>query len=149
MGSHGFHGAGAAVGAARVGPRAPASRGDRVRVDPGAARKPAAPRRARRASRLHNAARMKQLKTIVAVLGLGLALGACSGGDSCEALNKKLCAGKDDAACKKTRAWLDSEMTGPDGKKLSSSESSEACKMILDDKDALEAYVKQAADHAR
>jgi hypothetical protein len=91
---------------------------------------------------------MKQL-TIVSMMFLGLALGACGGGNSCDSLAKKLCAGKDDATCTKTRAWLDSELTGPDGKKLSDSEASEGCKLILDDHDALDAYTKQAADKVK
>jgi hypothetical protein len=95
---------------------------------------------------------MKHLKTIVTTLSITLALGlaACGGGgSSCDNLAKKLCEGKDDATCKKTRTWLDSEMTGPKGEKLSSSESNEACKMILDDADALAAYKGQAAEKVK
>jgi hypothetical protein len=84
-------------------------------------------------------------------LGLALALGACGGGggNSCDALAKKLCAGKDDATCKKTKAWLDSEMTGPNDEKLSSAESGAACKMIMDDKAALQAYTDQANEKVK
>jgi hypothetical protein len=95
---------------------------------------------------------MKHMTKILATLSLGLtlALGACGGSsDSCDALAKKLCAGKDAETCKKTKAWLDSEMTGPDDKKLSSSEAGMACKMIMDDKDSLAAYTEQAAEHTK
>jgi hypothetical protein len=80
-------------------------------------------------------------------LALGLALSACGGGggNACDDLNKKICAGKDDAYCKKTREWLAKEMTGPDGEKMSSSESDLACKLIGSDKDIIEAYRSQAA----
>jgi len=90
---------------------------------------------------------MKHLSQIASLLAVGLALtlGACGGGNSCDKLAAKLCDGKDEATCKKTRAWLDSEMTGPDGKKLADSEASAACGMILDDTAALEAYKAQAA----
>ena len=94
---------------------------------------------------------MKTLATFVASLSLGLALTACGGGggNSCDALAKKLCAGKDEASCKKTKEWLDSEMVGPDDKKLSSSESGAACKMIMDDKDIFEAYKAQADEKVK
>jgi len=71
----------------------------------------------------------------------------CSGGGgkTCKALAKKLCDGKDEAMCKKTAAWLDKQMTGPDGKKLSSSEANAGCKMILEDDRALNSYKKQVA----
>lgn len=94
---------------------------------------------------------MKHLGKILATLSLSLSLAACGGGggNSCDALAKKLCDGKDEATCKKVKTWLDSEMTGPDGKKLSSSESSAACKMIMDDKDVLELYKGQAEENAK
>lgn len=71
---------------------------------------------------------------------------ACGGGGggSCKTLANKLCEGKDKAHCEKTAKWLDSQMTGPDGKKLSSKEANEGCKMIMGDKDSLAAYKKQA-----
>lgn len=80
-------------------------------------------------------------------LALGLALTACGGGggSACDDLNKKICEGKDSAYCKQTRDWLDKEMTGPDGEKLSSSESDLACKMIGEDKDIIDAYRSKAA----
>jgi hypothetical protein len=94
---------------------------------------------------------MKHTTKIVSALALSFSLGltGCGHGNSCDALAKKLCEGKDDATCTKTKAWLDSQMTGPKGEKLSSGEAAEACKMIADDKDALEAYKKQAADKAK
>ena len=83
-------------------------------------------------------------------LGLGLGLAACGkSASSCDTLAKKLCEGKDDATCQKTKAWLDSELTGPNGEKLSASEAAEGCKMILDDKDALEAYKTQASNKVK
>jgi len=80
-------------------------------------------------------------------LALGLLLPACGGGGggACDDLNKKICEGKDGAYCKQTREWLDKEMTGPDGEKLSSSESDLACKMIGSDKDVIDAYRSKAA----
>ena len=91
---------------------------------------------------------LKMLSVLSLSLGLGLA--ACGGGgNSCDTLAKKLCEGKDEATCKKTKAWLDSELTGPNGEKLSSSEAAQGCKMILDDKDALEAYKAQAQEKVK
>jgi hypothetical protein len=88
---------------------------------------------------------MKHIGLLIATLSLSFGLAACGGSDNtCDQLAKKLCSGKDDATCKKTKAWLDSEMTGPDGKKLSSSDSNLACKMILDDKDAVAGYQEMA-----
>ena len=95
---------------------------------------------------------MKNALKVLSLLSLspGLGLAACGGGgNSCDTLAKKLCEGKDDATCTKTKAWLDSEMTGPNGEKLSSGEAAQACKMILDDKDALAAYKQQAADKVK
>jgi hypothetical protein len=90
---------------------------------------------------------MKTIGTLIATLSLSFTLAACGGGgNSCDQLAKKLCNGKDEATCKKTKEWLDSEMTGPDGKKLSSSDSNLACKLILDDKDAVEAYQSMASE---
>lgn len=97
---------------------------------------------------------MKHLTSMLLILslssGLGVSLTACGGGGSpCDKLAKALCDGKDDATCKKTKAWLDSEMTGPSGEKLSQGQADLACKMILDDKDSLAAYKKQAAEKAK
>jgi hypothetical protein len=95
---------------------------------------------------------MTHMTKMISALGLALtlALGACGGGsDSCDALAKKLCAGKDAETCKKTKAWLDSEMTGPSDEKLSKDESSMACKMIMSDKDSLQAYTEQAAEKVK
>ncbi len=88
------------------------------------------------------------MKTIIISTTLAFAMlfgtvGCSKGGKSCKALSSKLCDGKDDAYCKKTSDWLDKQMTGPDGKKLSSSEADKGCKMILDDDRALAAYKKQ------
>ena len=90
---------------------------------------------------------MKTLFTSL-TLALGLALTACGGGGgggACEDLNKKICEGKDDAYCKKTREWLDKEMTGPDGEKMSSTEKNLACQLIGGDKDVIDAYRGEAA----
>jgi hypothetical protein len=94
---------------------------------------------------------MNHLTKMIAALSLGssLTLAACGGGSSCDSLAKKLCEGQDEATCKKTREWLDSEMTGPHHEKLSSGEAAEVCKMILDDKEALGAYTKQASEKAK
>ena len=80
-------------------------------------------------------------------LTLGLLLSACGGGGggACDDLNKKICEGKDGAYCKQTRTWLDKEMTGPDGEKMSSDESNLACKMIGADKESIDAFRSKAA----
>jgi hypothetical protein len=96
---------------------------------------------------------MKHLTTMLSVLAISFGAVAMTGcgskGGSCDQLAKQLCAGKDDATCQKVKTWLDSEMTGPNKEKLSASEAEAGCKMIADDKDALEAYKKQAAEHAK
>lgn len=79
----------------------------------------------------------------------GLSLSGCKSGNACDKLADKLCDGKDDATCKKIKTWLDSEMTGPNKEKLSSDQASLGCSMILDDKDALEAYKKEAETKAK
>jgi hypothetical protein len=72
-----------------------------------------------------------------------LLMAGCKGGDSCAELVKKVCA---DGAlpCDKVATWLDGEMTGPDQEKLSAEQKSGACKAILDDKEALAGYTKEA-----
>jgi hypothetical protein len=90
---------------------------------------------------------MKTLITTI-TLSLGITLAACGGsggGNACEDLNKKICDGKGDAYCKQTAAWLDKEMTGPDGEKMSSSEKNMACKLIGSDKEVIDAYKNQAS----
>jgi len=80
-------------------------------------------------------------------LTLGMVLSACGGGgNACDDLNKKICDGKDSSYCKKSREWLDKEMTGPDGEKLSSKEADMACKLIGEDKDVIGAYRAKAAE---
>ncbi|MGE5181881.1 MAG: hypothetical protein ACM31C_07455 [Acidobacteriota bacterium] len=86
---------------------------------------------------------------LIPFIACSLLAGCGGGGSNCDKLAKKLCEGKDAATCAKVKTWLDGELTGPDHKKLSESEASEGCKMILDDKDALAAYQKQAADKAK
>lgn len=96
---------------------------------------------------------MKHLTSMMMIvslsLGFGVSLTACSKSSPCDKLAKALCDGKDDATCKKTKAWLDSEMTGPNGEKLSQGQSDLACKMILDDKDSLAAYKQQASEKVK
>jgi hypothetical protein len=90
---------------------------------------------------------MKTIATFVSTLFLSLSLAACgSDGNSCDQLAKKICEGKDEATCKKTKEWLAKEMTGPDGEKLSSGESAAACKMIMDDKEVLGLYKEHALE---
>jgi hypothetical protein len=90
------------------------------------------------------------MKTLIRTLGLAtvLAFGAaaCGGssGAECDALAKKICDGKDEAYCKKARAWIDKEMVGPDGEKMSSEQTNMACKLIGEDKDVVAAYKRQA-----
>lgn len=89
------------------------------------------------------------MKTLILNLTLALGLAAtaagCGGSDShCDNLVKKICDGKGDDYCKKTKAWLDKEFEGPNGEKLTQEESSAVCKMIVDDSDALAAYRSQA-----
>ena len=90
---------------------------------------------------------MKTIAKFLSVLVLSSTLAACSkDGNSCDQLAKKICEGKDEATCKKTKEWLDKEMTGPDGEKLSSSESAAACKMIMDDKEVMGLYKEHALE---
>jgi len=89
------------------------------------------------------------MKTLIAslTLALGVAFTAagCGGSDNhCDKLVKKICDGKGDDYCDKTKDWLEKEFEGPNGEKLTSEESSTVCKMIVDDSDALAAYRSQA-----
>lgn len=90
------------------------------------------------------------MKTLMLTLSLALGLSftatACGGGgNACDDLAKKICDGKDEAYCKKTKEWLDKEMVGPDDKKLSGDEANMACKMIGESKEVVTAYKNQAA----
>src|SRR5262245_31558677 len=88
----------------------------------------------------------KLITSLTLVLGLSLAAcGSKGGGGACDDLNKKICDGKDAAYCKKTAEWLDKEMTGPNGEKMSSTEKNLACTMVGSDKDVIEAYRNEAA----
>ena len=69
-------------------------------------------------------------------------------GSDCDKLKKKLCSGQDEATCKAMKAWFDSELTGPDGKALDKDAAELGCKMILDDSEALKAYLNQAKEKA-
>lgn len=76
------------------------------------------------------------------VAGSVLALAGCGkGGGACAPIEKKICAGKDDAFCKKAKDafW---KQTGPDGKVMAKSDVESFCKMMADDKD-LDAWVTQ------
>ena len=86
------------------------------------------------------------LLNVCLATGLALSAVACGGGSGaeCDSLAKKICDGKDDAFCKKTREWVKKEMTGPDGKPLNDAQADMACKMIGEDADVLAAYRKQA-----
>ncbi len=81
------------------------------------------------------------------LLGLALAtttLSACNkDGDACATLTKKIC-GDGALSCDKVKPWLDSQMTGPNGEALSSSDKGQACNMILKDKDALVGFTEAA-----
>ena len=79
----------------------------------------------------------------ILVLSLSLAsLAACGKGDPCGEL-----AGKISSASKASepavKAWMDKELTGPNDEALSGDDRAQACKMILDDKDALSGYVEK------
>jgi hypothetical protein len=83
-------------------------------------------------------------KLAIFVLSLSLAtLAACGKGDPCGEL-----AGKVTSATKApdsaVKAWLDKELTGPNDEKLSGDDRAQACKMILDEKDALTGYIEKA-----
>jgi hypothetical protein len=80
---------------------------------------------------------------------LASALLGC-GNKKCEELKTTLCTGLDDATCKAVRAVLDTELEkGPTDEKLSDGEKDLACKMILEDKEALEAYRKVTQERAK
>jgi len=89
------------------------------------------------------------MKTLLVNLTLALSLAFAAAGcgkddKACDTLANKICDGKGDDYCKKTKAWLDKELVGPDGEKMSGNETGMACKMIMDDKEALAAYRNQA-----
>jgi hypothetical protein len=87
----------------------------------------------------------KLLVNLTLALSLAFAAAGCGGNDNaCDTLVKKICDGKGDDYCKKTKAWLEKEFVGPDGEKMSSKETGMACQMIADDKEALAAYRNQA-----
>ncbi len=81
------------------------------------------------------------------LLGLALAtttLSACNkDDDACATLTKKIC-GDGSLSCDKVKPWLDSQMTGPNGEALSSSDKGQACTMILKEKDALVGFTEAA-----
>ena len=88
---------------------------------------------------------MTALKTLVLTFALGLASSGC-GNKACGELRDKICAGKDKATCEKVKAWIDSEMTGPDKKPLDADQADTVCKMILDDSKALDAWKRRSEE---
>jgi hypothetical protein len=70
-------------------------------------------------------------------------------GSDCDKLTKKMCEGQDEATCTAIKAWWESELTGPDGKKLSSDEAEVGCKMILDDAEVTKRAVERAREKAK
>ena len=65
------------------------------------------------------------------------------GNNKCEELKTKLCEGLDETTCKAIKDALDHELAkGPTGEKMSDGEKDLGCKMILENKEVLEAYRK-------
>lgn len=86
---------------------------------------------------------IKKLWLALSLAGLALGASACKDDDSCAALTKQICEGSG-ISCDAAKTWLDKEMVGPNDEKLSGEERSMACKMILDEKDALTGYKEKA-----
>lgn len=77
------------------------------------------------------------------VLGLG---GACEKrADPCDTLTRRLCEGQDRGYCLQARAFMDRELTGPDGRALTGQSRREGCRVILSDPKVLGAYAREAA----
>jgi hypothetical protein len=92
---------------------------------------------------------MKQattFKTLTLAIAAALALATgCKDDKHCDTLASKICEGNKDGNCvKTTKGWIQDQMSD-DGKKASADEANLVCKMVLDDKDALEAWKAQAA----
>ena len=85
---------------------------------------------------------MRKFSIIVLALSLS-GLAACGKDDACAELTGKIASATKapDAAVK---SWMDKELTGPDDEKLSGDERVMACKMIMDEKDALTGYIEKA-----
>ena len=82
-------------------------------------------------------------KLLVVPYLLVATLGGCRQEDSCARLRQALC-DRSGVSCAAVGAWLDDQMIGPDGEKLSGERSARACDLILDSGDALTSYVEKA-----
>lgn len=87
---------------------------------------------------------IRRIPVVLSSFVLAASLAACGGGDACDQLAKELC--KDSGvACDKAKTWLDGQLVGPKGDKMSSTERATACKMVADDKEAVAAFKTLAA----
>lgn len=65
--------------------------------------------------------------------------------DPCDTLAARICEGQDRGYCLQARAFLNRELTGPDGQPLTGRSRREGCRLILADHQVLGAYTREAA----
>ncbi|MFH2009073.1 MAG: hypothetical protein ABI333_20960 [bacterium] len=89
------------------------------------------------------------MKHVAALTMVILTTAALVGGctrkpDPCAQLAARICAGRDAAYCVRAGAFLDRELTGPGGERLTGPERHSGCRLILSDGEVVGAYARQA-----
>jgi len=79
------------------------------------------------------------------LLAVAIGAGCEKRQDPCDALAARICEGQDRGYCLQARAFLDRELTGPDGQPLTGRSRREGCRLILTDSKVLGAYAREAA----
>ncbi len=87
--------------------------------------------------------------TVFVLLSMSLGVACEKRQDPCDTLTARICEGQDRGYCVQTRAFLDRELTGPDGRVLTGVSRSEGCRLILADQQVLGAYAREAARRIR
>ena len=83
--------------------------------------------------------------TLTVILGFASLGGGCSRTpDPCARLAARICAGKDAAFCARAKVFLNRELTGPNGERLTGMERRSGCSLILGDRKVVDAYARQA-----
>jgi hypothetical protein len=81
--------------------------------------------------------KMIRFLAVLAVL-FGFTMVGCS--SPCDTMAKKVCGDPSSASCK---SFMDKELRGPNGKRMTGAQGKAACKMIVDDDKVLGLYKKR------
>ena len=87
--------------------------------------------------------RIALLVVVLTAFGFGVACEKRQ--EPCDTLTARICEGQDRGYCLQSRAFLNRELIGPDGKRLEGRSRREGCRLILADPKVLGAYAREAA----